>query len=141
MHHARHRKRAHERARAPEQRAAGLRPKDDEDMPEKLVPAEAPELRDGRGCPRAVGERRPAPGGLAEEDAAYERREVVERVDGRVHHHASAQREECPPGAARDRAQGRIEDGVACGDVDRGPEMLHEVVGDVERYEFEEQLA
>ena len=140
MQQRRHRERAHERARPPQQQAPGQRAKHDKHVPEELVPAEAPELRDGRGFPGMVGERGPAPRGLPEEDAAHKRRGVVQRVDGRVHHQSPAGGVEDRPGAARDRAQGRIEDGVACGDVDGGPVVLHEVVGDVKDDQLEEHF-
>ncbi len=104
------------------------------------MPAKTPEIGDRGGCPRAVGDRRPLPGRLSKEDTSYERRDVVIYVDGRVHYHGSAYGVECRPGTARDDVQGRVEDGVSCGNVDGWPEVLHEVVGDIVHYEFEEQF-
>ena len=140
MQHARHRKRAHERARPSQQRVPRQRAKHDEHVPEELVPAEAPELRDRRRHPRPVGERGPAPGGLPEEDAAHECQHVVQRVDGRANHQPSAGGEEGRTGVARERAQRRIKDGVSCGEVDGGSRVLRDVVRAVEHDEFEKQF-
>lgn len=101
------------------------------------MPAEAPEIGERGGCPWTFKERWPAPGWLSEEDATYERGSEVNYVDYRVNHYASAYGTECCPGETRDHAQGRIKDGVSCGIVDGGSDTLHEVEGDVKRYEFE----
>ena len=69
MYNRGHAERAQQRPWAPEQGAAGPRAKDDEHLPEELVPAESPEIRDRRGHPRAVEGRRPLPGWLSEDEA------------------------------------------------------------------------
>ena len=63
---------------------------------------------------------------------------MISHVDGDEHHDASEKGIEYCPCAARDHAQGRVEEGVSCGKVDGGSEILHKVLGGIEHYEFEE---
>jgi hypothetical protein len=84
-----------------------------------------------------VGERRPSPGWLSEEDTAYERRGVTKDFDDRVYYHPSAYGVESRADATWGEAQGWVEDGVSCRNVD-GSEELYEVVGDVVRWEVQE---
>ena len=95
------------------------------------MPARAPKIGDRGGCPWAVKDRWPLTGWLSQQDAAYERRDVVEHVDSRKHHHVSTQGIESCAHQARDHAHGRVEEGVTCRSIDGGSEVLHEVVRDV----------
>ena len=72
VYHRGHAERAQQCPVAPEECFAGTGAKDDEHVPEELVPAETPEIRDRRGHPWAVGGRRPLPGGLLEDEASDE---------------------------------------------------------------------
>jgi len=132
VHDRGHRKGAEERAGPAEQRAARAPAKHDEGMPEELVPAEGPEVRDRGGRPGAVGERGPLPRGLPQDEAADERRQVVHHVDGCVYDYAGAEGEEGRESKAGDYAQRRVEDRIACWCVQGGSQVLHQVVGDVE---------
>jgi len=136
VHDPRHSKGPDERAGPAEQRAARAPAKYDEEVTEELVPTEGPEFRDRSGHPGAVGERGPLPCGLPQDEATDERRKVVHRVDGRVHHYAGTEGEEGCEGEARDYAQCRVEERVACWYVEGGSRVLHEVVEDVEHDQF-----
>jgi hypothetical protein len=114
-------------SRPPEQRSTRSCAIDDEHMLEELVPAGAPKIRDRRGRPWAVGSRRPLPHWLLEDDVPDERRDVVEHVDVCVHHHAATQGVQARKRPAGEHAQRRVEYGVACGVIDGGLYMLHEV--------------
>src|SRR5712672_2565029 len=81
-----HSKGADKRTGPAEQRAARTRAEHDEVVPEGLVPAEGPQVRDRGGRPGAVEERGPLPCGLPQDEAADERRKVVRRVDARVYY-------------------------------------------------------
>ena len=124
MQDARHNERSYARARFPQQCAAGTRTVHDEHVSEELMPSEAPEFRDRRGRPRAIGERRPSPVRLPQDDPTDQSRKVVHRINGRGNHQATAQAEKCCPSAARDRAQGGVEQRVACEFVQGGMEVL-----------------
>lgn len=63
---------------------------------------------------------------------------MVRHVDGCVRHYGSVYGGECRPGETRDQAQSLVIDGATCRNVDGGSEALHEVVGDVKRYKFDE---
>lgn len=65
---------------------------------------------------------------------------MVSGVDGHENHDASEKGIEYRPCAARDYAQGRVEEGVSWGNVDGGSEILHDVLGGIEHHDFEEQF-
>ena len=60
-----------------------------------MMPAEAPEVGDRGGCPRARGEYGPIRDGLPQEQAADEGRDMVHRVDGCIHDDAAVEHGEC----------------------------------------------
>ena len=57
------------------------------------VPAEAPEVGDRGGLSKGT-QYGPVRDGLPQEQAAYERRDVVHRIDGRIHDHAAVEKGE-----------------------------------------------
>ena len=113
-------------SRPPEQRSARSRA-DDEHVSEELVPAGGPKIRDRCGCPWAVGERWPLPHWLLEDDVPDGCHNMVEYVNVCVHHHAATQGVQAREGLAGEHAQHRIKYGVACGVIDGGLYVLHEV--------------
>ena len=84
MGHRGHGERADERTGSTQYCTAGSRAVDDEGVSEELMPAAAPEIDDRGGHPWAVGDGWPLPCLLAQDDAANERRDVVDHVDDRV---------------------------------------------------------
>jgi hypothetical protein len=136
----RHGERTHDRARPPQECAAGSGPEDDEKVPEELVPAVAPKVPDGCGQPRAVRDGRPLRGRLAEECSSDQRREVVHGIDHRVRPHATTNGGERCRGEAGQKGQGWVEEAATAGVVDRGADALHDVLRGVERREFYEQF-
>ena len=74
------------------------------------MPAEAPEVGDRGGRPRACGEYGPVRDGWPQKKAADERRDMVHRVDGRIHDDTAV---ELGESATRDPVEMWVEEHVA----------------------------
>ncbi len=126
--------------RLSEECTAGSCTKCDEGVSGELVPAEAPEVGDRGGRPGARRERKSVRSGLPQEHAAGESRDVVHRVDGRVHDDATTEREERRKRGARDGVEMWVKERVARRGVERRTGALHDVDGDVIHGQLENHL-
>ena len=104
------------------------------------MPAGAPEVGDRGGRPGARGDRGPVRGGLAQEHAADERRDMVYHVNVRVHDDAATERQERRERGTREGVEVWIEERVALRSVNQGTDAPYDVDGHVVHGQLEKQL-